>query len=57
MPTMVEPEGGTREWEAITTTSSVETDRLRVPGGWLYRTLYGENGVSVCFVPWSDERL
>lgn len=47
-----------KAWELVTDTRDVEaTDRLEVPGGWLYRTLiipYTEDGntaVAMVFVP------
>lgn len=27
------------EWEELETTSHTTTDRMKVPGGWLYRTI------------------
>lgn len=50
-----------KPWEVVTAEAGEETDRLRVPGGWLYRTslfpLNGEGGedqpiaVAMCFQP------
>jgi hypothetical protein len=39
---------GNHEWETVTTRSG--TDRLRVPGGWLYRF----NNTTLAFVPVPD---
>lgn len=52
-------------WETVTKEHSLKwyTERLRVPGGWLYRSaaLYdaeeGGNAMALCFVPLSNERL
>lgn len=36
------------EWQAVTK----RLERIAVPGGWLCRTTYPENGgVALCFVP------
>ncbi len=38
-------------WERITNDGSEVTDRLNVPGGWLYRTVVGSGaGVALAFV-------
>jgi hypothetical protein len=38
----------TLTWEAISPFNRLE--RIRVPGGWLYRTAHGD-AVALCFVP------
>jgi len=44
-------------WEKVTENTSVyaeRTERLEVPGGWIYRTVCGstqDGGVALCFVP------
>jgi hypothetical protein len=43
-------------WQEVTDEIQEETERLRVPGGWLYRTvIYDEKivpvAVSMCFQP------
>lgn len=44
-------------WEKVTentTVHSERTERLAVPGGWIYRTICGaaqDGGVALCFVP------
>jgi hypothetical protein len=35
------------QWEAV----AADTDRLPVPGGWIYRTSKRGAGLSTCFVP------
>lgn len=35
------------EWEAV----AAGTDRLEVPGGWVYRTVKRGAGMATCFVP------
>jgi hypothetical protein len=43
-----------KEWEFIAN----DTARIQVPGGWLYRTVVGdEDGISVsmCFVPTAED--
>lgn len=35
------------EWEAV----AAGTDRLAVPGGWVYRTVKRGAGMATCFVP------
>ena len=40
-------------WEMIDDNDICPTQRLKVPGGWLYRIKF-ESGVSMCFVPESD---
>ena len=47
------------EWEDVCSRDGNYLDRIRVPGGWLYRTTlatYGENQVAVAlaFVPMSE---
>lgn len=32
------------------------TCRMKVPGGWLYRTTTGKNAESMCFVPYHPEK-
>ncbi len=50
----------TSPWEPVTSSGTPSynrwiTDRLKVPGGWLYRQAIYDNGhgiaVSICFVP------
>jgi hypothetical protein len=36
-----------QKWEAVTSSEREETDRLRVNGGWLYRTVVFGNVVEV----------
>jgi hypothetical protein len=44
-------------WEKITENLGVyveRTERLEVPGGWIYRTICGatqDGGIALCFVP------
>lgn len=35
------------QWEPV----AADTDRLQVPGGWIYRTFKRGAGISTCFVP------
>jgi hypothetical protein len=39
-----------RDWEDVQTNQSDKTERLRVKGGWLYRTVVGASAVSLVFV-------
>lgn len=38
-------------WEEVESRGSLVTDRMMVPGGWLYRTVLIGQAVSMCFVP------
>jgi hypothetical protein len=38
-------------WRKVSTDAYLSTDRLPVPGGWLYRTVYIGREVSTTFVP------
>jgi hypothetical protein len=40
----------TRAWEAV----AAGTERLEVPGGWIYRTVKRGAGMATCFVPASS---
>ena len=40
-----------QEWEIV----ADDTDRLKVPGGWLYRVIGGRQAMALCFVPDEEE--
>jgi hypothetical protein len=42
-------------WEVISPFNRL--DRIRVPGGWLYRTAHGGDAVALCFVPLAPEEI
>jgi hypothetical protein len=45
---------GKIEWEILEQHGNIQTARLRVDGGWLYRETrlgYEEGHVALCFVP------
>ena len=52
------------DWERITDTMSNRLERIRVPGGWLYRTILfgstpigsGPVAVALVFVPLTAEK-
>ncbi|KKL18483.1 hypothetical protein LCGC14_2475060, partial [marine sediment metagenome] len=49
-PTGADMDSSFHDWESLNS----ETDRLAVPGGWLYRTAICDedgNSVALCFVP------
>jgi hypothetical protein len=50
---MADEEAGTRrDWEPIQEDpGESKTDRLRIAGGWLYRTIVHDAAVAVVFVP------
>ena len=49
MPTKAKakPDRTRARWEAV----AADTDRLVVPGGWIYRTVKRGAGMVTCFVP------
>ena len=56
MPTDVTPDDAEtiRDWETLQVNEGDRTERLRVAGGWLYRTVIAGQtcpGVSLVFVP------
>jgi hypothetical protein len=52
------------DWELLTDTASNRLERIRVPGGWLYRTILfgstpigsGALAVALAFVPLTAEK-
>lgn len=42
---------GKHSWERVEGDAYVRTERLRVPGGWLYRNVRGEFTKAMTFVP------
>jgi hypothetical protein len=42
-----------RDWETVQQNETDETQRLKIAGGWLYRTLNNQ-GVALVFVPAGD---
>ena len=49
MPNVTRPPR--QEWEIV----ADDTDRLKVPGGWLYRVIGGRQAMALCFVPDEEE--
>jgi len=47
------PTESRRDWEDVQTNDADVTERLKIRGGWLYRTMtVGENGaIALVFVP------
>lgn len=53
----IEFETNSEKWEAITISTLGATDRLKVPGGWLYRISHQEQEIAnIAFVPEPDKR-
>ena len=51
MPSEYDPDESMRDWETIQNNGDTDrTERLRVVGGYLYRTVCAE-GVALVFVP------
>jgi hypothetical protein len=40
-----------RDWDVVQENAADVTERLRVPGGWLYRTVTKSGAAALCFVP------
>lgn len=55
MPSEYNPNETKRDWEALQKDPDSRTERLRVQGGWLYRTIYSSTGVALVFVPIPSE--
>lgn len=52
MPSEYNPNETARDWEAFQKNESGDkTERLRVAGGWLYRTVVPGVGVGLTFAP------
>lgn len=51
MPTEISKPSELRDWEDVQTNDTDKTERLRVQGGWLYRTVVQQTGVALVFVP------
>jgi hypothetical protein len=49
MPNVTHPPR--QEWEIV----ADDTDRLKVPGGWLYRVIGGRQAMALCIVPDEEE--
>jgi hypothetical protein len=46
------PDETRRDWEDVQTNANDKTERLKVVGGWLYRSgTSGGTAVGLCFVP------
>lgn len=43
-----------RDWEPMQVNEGDKTERLRIAGGWLYRTITDQMQVAMVFVPASD---
>ena len=39
------------EWEIVHEAEHEKTERMKVPGGWLYRSTVRDRGPTMCFVP------
>jgi len=51
MPSELNPDETIRDWESLQNNGDQDrTERLRVQGGWLYRTVLGD-AVALVFVP------
>jgi hypothetical protein len=37
------------KWETLEDTENFRTDRMKIVGGWLYRTIYHGRGIAICF--------
>ena len=51
MPETIDKPSEKRDWEDVQTNEGDKTERLRIKGGWLYRTSIYEQGVALVFVP------
>jgi len=52
MPSELNPDESIRDWETVQHNSDGDrTERLRVVGGWLYRTFVSSGAVALVFVP------
>ena len=54
MPSEYDPKETARDWETIQQDDDSNVQRLRIQGGWLYRTV-SVNGTAMVFVPISSE--
>jgi hypothetical protein len=54
MPSEYNPNETARDWETLQQNEGDITQRLRIAGGWLYRTVI-DASVSVVFVPIASE--
>jgi len=52
MPSELNPDESIRDWETIQQNADGDrTERLRVVGGWLYRTVLPSGACALVFVP------
>ena len=56
MPSGYNPEETARDWETLQQDTDSKTQRLRIKGGWLYRTTVG-TAVALVFVSVHDESI
>ena len=45
------PDESRRDWEDVQTNAADKTERLKIHGGWLYRTVFNGAAVALAFVP------
>lgn len=54
MPSEYNPDETARDWETLQRDDDSVTQRLRIQGGWLYRS-HNPSGLSLVFVPIGSE--
>jgi len=58
MPSGYNPEETSRDWETLQQDTDSKTQRLRIKGGWLYRTVTtASQHVALAFVSVHDESI
>jgi hypothetical protein len=50
MPSEAKPGETRRDWEAIQENGPEKTERLKIHGGWLYRTITSAGQIAMVFV-------
>jgi hypothetical protein len=55
MPSEYNPNETRRDWETLQKDPDSITQRLRIQGGWLYRTVMSTGSSSLVFVPIPSE--
>lgn len=51
MPSEVNETETIRDWDLVQENPDDVTEKLKIPGGWLYRTRFKSGAVALVFVP------